>query len=108
VAIGLAAAAGGVFYFSGPFGSSPGKSILGVVLILGGVLLAAGFLTPLAGLLIGICFLGIALSWFPAPAWILHDVKLMASGMIISTIALALLGPGAFLSMAAYLDGGKS
>jgi len=96
VAIGLAAAAGGVFYFSGPFGSSSGKSILGVVLILGGVLLAAGFLTPLAGLLIGICFLGIALSWFPAPAWILHDVKLMASGMIISTIALALLGPGAF------------
>jgi uncharacterized membrane protein YphA (DoxX/SURF4 family) len=96
VAIGLAAAAGGVFYFSGPSGSSSEKSILGVVLIIAGVLHAAGFLTPLAGLLIGICFLGIALSWFPAPAWFLHDAKLMAFGMIISTVALALLGPGAF------------
>ncbi len=96
VAVGLAAAAGGVFYFSGPSASSSEKSILGVVLIIGGVLQAAGFLTPFAGLVIGICFLGIALSWFPAPAWFLHDVKLVAFGMIISAVALALLGPGAF------------
>jgi uncharacterized membrane protein YphA (DoxX/SURF4 family) len=96
VAVGLAAAAGGIFYFSGPHSSSSGKSILGMVLIIGGVSLAAGFLTPLAGLLIGICFLGIAFSWFPAPAWFLHDVRLVASGMIISAVALALLGPGAF------------
>ena len=96
VAVGLAAAAGGAFYFSGPSGSSSEKSILGAALIIGGVLLATGFLTPIAGLVIGICFLGIALSWLPAPAWFLHDVKLMAFAMIISAIALALLGPGAF------------
>lgn len=95
-AVGLAAAAGGVFYFSGPSGSSSEKSILGAVLIIGGVLQAAGFLAPLAGLVIGICFLGIAFSWFPTPAWFVHDVKLMAFGMIISAVALALLGPGAF------------
>jgi uncharacterized membrane protein YphA (DoxX/SURF4 family) len=96
VAVGLAAAAAGVLYFSGPSRSSSEEWILGVVLILGGVLLAAGFLTPVAGLLIGICFLGIALSWFPASAWFVHDVKLAAIGMIISAVALALLGPGAF------------
>jgi uncharacterized membrane protein YphA (DoxX/SURF4 family) len=96
VAVGLAAAAAGVFYFSGPSGSSSGKSLLGVALIIGGVLQAAGFLTPIAGLVIAICFLGIAFSWIPAPAWFLHDVKLMAFGMIISAVALALLGPGAF------------
>jgi hypothetical protein len=96
VAVGLAAAAGGVLYFSGPSGSSSGKWILGLVLTISGALLSAGFLAPLAGLLIGTCFLGIALSWFPAPAWFLHDVKLMAFGMIISAVALALLGPGAF------------
>jgi hypothetical protein len=95
VAVGLAAAAGGVLYFSGPSGSSSGKWILGLVLTVSGALLGAGFLAPPAGLLIGICFLGIALSWFPAPAW-LHDVKLVAFGMIISAVALALLGPGAF------------
>ena len=96
VAVGLAAAAAGVLYFSGPSRSSSEEWILGAVLVIGGVLLAAGFLTPLAGLLIGICFVGIALSWFPAPAWVVHDVKLVATGMIISAVALALLGPGAF------------
>jgi len=96
VAVGLAAAAGGVFYFSGLSGSSPGKWILGLVLVISGALLVAGFVTPLVGLLIGICFLGIALSWFPAPAWVLHDVKLMAFAMVVSAVALALLGPGAF------------
>jgi len=96
VAVGLAAAAGGVFYFSGLSGSSPGKWILGLVLVISGALLVAGFVTPLVGLLIGICFLGIALSWLPAPAWVLHDVKLMAFAMVVSAVALALLGPGAF------------
>jgi hypothetical protein len=96
VAVGLAAAAAGVLYFSGPSGSSSEERILGVVLFIGGVLLTAGFLTPIAGLLIGICFLGIALSWFPASARFVHDVKLVAFGMVISAVALALLGPGAF------------
>ena len=94
VAVGLAAAAGGVFYFPG----SSKNGYFGLVLIVSGAALAAGFLTPLVGLLIGICFLGIALSWFPAPAWVLHLVKLMAFGMIVSAIALALLGPGVFFS----------
>jgi uncharacterized membrane protein YphA (DoxX/SURF4 family) len=96
VAVGLAAAAGGVFYFSGASNSFSEKWILGLVLIVNGAALAAGFLTPLVGLLIGICFLGIAFSWFPAPAWVVHDVKLMAFAMIVSTVAIALLGPGAF------------
>jgi uncharacterized membrane protein YphA (DoxX/SURF4 family) len=55
-----------------------------------------GFFTPFAGLLVGLCFLGVALSWFPMPSWGLHDAKLLASGMIITAAVLALLGPGAF------------
>jgi uncharacterized membrane protein YphA (DoxX/SURF4 family) len=92
----VAAVAGGVFYFSGSSNAFSEKWILGLVLIISGATLAAGFLTPLVGLLIGICFLGIAFSWLPAPAWFVHDVKLMAFGMIVSAVALALLGPGAF------------
>jgi len=95
-AVGFSAAAGGVFYLSGPFNSSSEKWFLGLVLITSGASLAIGFLTPIAGLLVGICFLGIAFSWFPAPSWTLHDVKPVAFAMIVTAIALALLGPGAF------------
>jgi uncharacterized membrane protein YphA (DoxX/SURF4 family) len=95
-AVGLSAAAGGIFYLSGPFNSSLEKWLLGLVLIVGGTALTAGFLTPIAVLLAGFCFLGIALSWFPTPSGALRDVRLLAAGMIIAAVALALLGPGAF------------
>ena len=95
-AVGLTAAAEGVSYLLGPSNPSAGKWLLVLALIVSGMALAAGFFTPVAGLLLGLCFLGIALSWFPAPAWGLHDARLVACGMIITAIALALLGPGAF------------
>ena len=96
-AVGCAALAGGVFYLAGPSNPSSGTWLLGLVLIVSGATLAAGFLTPVAGLLVGLCFLGIALSWFPAPSsWGPQDAKLLASGMIITAAAIALLGPGAF------------
>jgi hypothetical protein len=96
VGVGLSAAAAGIFCVSGPFNSFLEKWLLGLVLIICGAALTAGFLTPIAVLLVGFCFLGIALSWFPTPCWALHDVKLVASGMTIAAVALALLGPGAF------------
>jgi uncharacterized membrane protein YphA (DoxX/SURF4 family) len=67
-----------------------------LVLIVGGAALASGFLTPLAALLVGACFLGIAASWFPEPSLGLHDARVAAFGMTITAVALALLGPGAF------------
>jgi uncharacterized membrane protein YphA (DoxX/SURF4 family) len=95
-AVGFAATAEGIFYLAGPSNPSAGPWLLGLVLIASGVTLAAGFLTPFAGLLVGLCFLGIALAWFPAPSWSLHDARTVAFGMIITAAALALLGPGAF------------
>jgi uncharacterized membrane protein YphA (DoxX/SURF4 family) len=95
-AVGFAATAGGIFYLSGPSNPSSGTWLLGLVLIAGGAALAAGFLTPFAALFVGLCFLGIALAWFPAPSWSLHDARTVAIGMIITAAALALLGPGAF------------
>jgi uncharacterized membrane protein YphA (DoxX/SURF4 family) len=90
------ATAGGVSYLSDPSSPSSGKWLLGLVLIASGVALTAGFLTPCAGLLAGICFLGIAISWFPTPSWGIHDAKLLALWMIITAAAIFLLGPGAF------------
>jgi uncharacterized membrane protein YphA (DoxX/SURF4 family) len=95
-AVGLKANAEGILYLSGPSNPFSGKWLLSLVLITSGAALAAGFFTPFAGLLVGLCFLGIALSWFPAPSWGLHDARLVAFGIIITTAALALLGPGAF------------
>jgi uncharacterized membrane protein YphA (DoxX/SURF4 family) len=90
------ATAAGVFYFWGPSNPVSGKWLLGLILITSGAALGVGFFTPFAALLVGLCFLGVALSWFPAPSWSLHDARLLAVGMIITAAALALLGPGAF------------
>jgi uncharacterized membrane protein YphA (DoxX/SURF4 family) len=95
-AVGFLAAVEGVFYLSSPSKPSSGNWLLGLVLMMGGAALAAGFITPYAGLIVGLCFLGVALSWFPEPSWGLHDARLMAFGVIITAIALMLLGPGAF------------
>jgi uncharacterized membrane protein YphA (DoxX/SURF4 family) len=95
-AVGLGAIAAGVLYLSGSTGPYWLKWLVGSVLTASGAAMAIGFLTPWAGLLVGLSFLGVALSWFPAPSPGLHDVRLVALGMIITATAICLLGPGAF------------
>jgi uncharacterized membrane protein YphA (DoxX/SURF4 family) len=95
-AVGLATCAEGISYLSGPSNPTSGKWLLGLLLIASGAALAAGFFTPIAGLLVALSFLGVAFSWFPEPSWGSHDARLVAFGMIIAAAALALLGPGAF------------
>jgi uncharacterized membrane protein YphA (DoxX/SURF4 family) len=94
--VGLLATVEGILYLSSPSDASTGKWLVGLVLIATGAALAAGFLTPIVGLLVGLCFLAMALSWFPEPSCGLHDARLLAFGVIIIAVALALLGPGAF------------
>ncbi len=81
---------------SDPSIPSLAKWLLGLVLSTSGLGLAIGFLTPFAGFVVGLTFLGFALAWFPAPAWSMHDARLVAVGIIIASVAIALLGPGAF------------
>jgi len=96
LAVGFAAAAVGILYLSGSSDTSLDRWVIGLTLTTAGAALAIGFLTPYVGLLVGLCFLGIAFSWFPAPSWGLHDARLAAFGMIVTAVAIALLGPGAF------------
>jgi len=72
------------------------KWLLGLFLTASGLALAIGFLTAFVGPLLGLCFLGIALSWLPAPSWGARDPRLVGVGMIVAAVAIALLGPGAF------------
>ena len=61
-----------------------------------GALLLSGFLTPVAGVLVGLGTLGITLGWLPAATRNLFDTALPAVFAAIMCAAIALLGPGAF------------
>jgi uncharacterized membrane protein YphA (DoxX/SURF4 family) len=102
-AIGLVAVIQGVFYLS-----TDARSTLGVWLgLLGlavGTALLAGFLTPVAGVVVALEALGAALSVLPVPAPNLLDAKLSLIFAAIITVAIVFLGPGAF-SMDARLFG---
>jgi len=69
---------------------------IGLAAIATGALLLVGFLTPVAGALVGLGTLGIALAWFPAATPNLFDAKLPAAFAVIMSAAIVFLGPGAF------------
>jgi uncharacterized membrane protein YphA (DoxX/SURF4 family) len=95
-AVGLTAFVAGVLSFSTASATGWESWLLGAVLTISGAALAIGLLTPMAGPLVAACFLGIAVSWLPAPSWGLQDTRAIAVAMIISATAISLLGPGAF------------
>jgi uncharacterized membrane protein YphA (DoxX/SURF4 family) len=96
VAVGLTAIGTAVFHFSTAADPSLAQWSLAFVLIASGASLAIGFFTPFAALLAGLCFLGTALGWLPAVFWTLHDARLVGTAVIVTSSAIALLGPGAF------------
>jgi uncharacterized membrane protein YphA (DoxX/SURF4 family) len=104
VAVGATAAVQGVLYLTS--GSKWAFAVLlpCLLLVLGGVFLLIGFITPFASALVGIAGIGNAILWVPAPNGNLFDGKLGFLPMIAVVAAIALLGPGAF-SIDAYLFG---
>ena len=61
-----------------------------------GAALLIGILTPVAGVLFGLEALGVGFSILPAPSPNLFDAKLSLVFAAIMTVAIVLLGPGAF------------
>jgi uncharacterized membrane protein YphA (DoxX/SURF4 family) len=82
----------GILEVTGSTGRSPAVWMTASLLLLSGVALIVGFLTPLASSLVGLCVLGIVLSWIPAPPL----TSMAAVLIVITALAIALLGPGAF------------
>jgi putative oxidoreductase len=78
--------------------NDPKLGFLFLTLLFGtsGVFLLLGFLTPIAGLYASLYSLGVALSWIPMPASVVFDAKIASPEMIAMSIALTLLGPGAY------------
>jgi uncharacterized membrane protein YphA (DoxX/SURF4 family) len=96
VAAGITAIWTGILYFSAAASPSLAMWSLGFVLITSGAALAVGFLTPFVAPLTGLFFLGIALGWLPTTPWTLPDARVVAVAVIVTSSAIALLGPGAF------------
>ncbi len=72
--------------------------------LVNGFLLLAGFLTPIAALVLGVGIAGIALSWLPPATRSLFDALVPALLAEVMCAAIALLGPGAS-SVDAHLFG---
>jgi uncharacterized membrane protein YphA (DoxX/SURF4 family) len=86
----------GGFFLTGAGNSTPWTWIAGLLAVAIGLSLFVGFLTPLAGLLVGLGTVGIALSSLPASTANLFDGKLSTALAVTMNAAIVLLGPGAF------------
>jgi uncharacterized membrane protein YphA (DoxX/SURF4 family) len=77
---------------------------LSLVLAASGVSVLVGFLTPVAAVMAGSCAAGIGLTVFPAPTSNLFVDGFTVALVVIVSLAIALLGPGAF-SLDSHLFG---
>ena len=73
-----------------------GTWITGSLAVAIGILLLAGFLTPIAAGLVGLCAVGVWISMIPGPQPNLFPSKLSVAFLTAVSGAIFLLGPGAF------------
>ncbi len=96
MAIGLIAVIQGGLYLLNRAGETFEAVAVGVAIAASGISLLIGFLTPLAGALIAVATMGIALSWLPPPTPNLFDAPVPLVLVVTVCAAVAFLGPGAF------------
>jgi uncharacterized membrane protein YphA (DoxX/SURF4 family) len=101
--VGGAASAQGAVYLTHVIDPAPLAWVVGLLAVVAGLALVAGFLTPVSGALAGLTTLIIVATWTPPTASVLID-RLAALILIVDAAALALLGPGA-VSLDARLFG---
>jgi uncharacterized membrane protein YphA (DoxX/SURF4 family) len=69
---------------------------MAVITFVSGAFLLAGFMTALAAVVVAVGGIGIALSFIPLPDHDLFESYLELLNLIVLSIAIVLLGPGAF------------
>lgn len=85
----------GIFYLRGP-DASAAAWFAGLVGIASGVLLFIGFLTPPAGVVVGLCAVGIGCSLIPSCTPTLFESYVSVVLAVTILLAVIILGPGAF------------
>ena len=93
--MGLSLTVQGVGYLQSPIHGVTGWGLAALAFTTG-VFLLAGLMTPLVAILVAISEIGIALAWIPLPGQDLFGSYLAMVNLIVLSIAIALLGPGAF------------
>jgi len=86
----------GALYLSGVSHRSVLVWSVSAIMLLSGLGLIIGFMTPLASLVVALCVFAITLSWLPAPPIASFGVLFVAALMLVTALGIALLGPGAF------------
>lgn len=104
--IGLSAAIRGAYPLIAPNGATNATWAMGFVAIAVGAALLIGFLTPLAGACTAIGNLVIGISLLTGPGAMSHDKAWAEIDLVVMSIVVVLLGPGAF-SLDARLFGRK-
>jgi uncharacterized membrane protein YphA (DoxX/SURF4 family) len=96
LAAGAAAMFQGWCYLTDPDHSGVVSTVVGLMALAAGVLILIGFLTPVAGVVVALGASAIGLSLLPVPVPTVFDEKLSIVLVLIITIAVVFLGPGAF------------
>jgi cytochrome c biogenesis factor len=104
VALGATAIAQGGFYLVDDGSQTSLTRVGGLLFLASGASVLIGFLLPVAGVLLALAAIGVAASWFPAPAVNLFDEKLLVALIVVVDTAMILMGPGS-LSLDARLFG---
>ena len=96
LAVASAALFQGGFYLTDQGHSGLTPAVAGLLALAAGSLFLVGFLTPVAGVVLALGAAAIGLSLLPVPVPTLFDEKLSAVLVLIMTVAVVFLGPGAF------------
>ena len=104
VAVGLSAVAEAVSMLQAGTAAAVSGVASGPFLIAGGLAVLCGFLTPLSALAVAFCAVAVGLGWIPSNAFDVLDDRLAVLFVVLTSIAIALLGPGAY-SVDSYLFG---
>ena len=95
VLVGCSLIVHGIGYVRGPNDTLLARGVA-VLAFTGGAFLLAGLMTPLVAVLVAAGGIAIAFSWLPLPGEVLFDSYLAIINLVVLSIAIALLGPGAF------------
>lgn len=96
LAVGAAALFQGRLYLNDPGQPGLTSAVAGLLAFTAGSLILVGFLTPVAGVVLGLGAAAIGLSLLPVPVPTLFDERLSVVFVLIIAVAVVLLGPGAF------------